>query len=94
MRRCPAERRVPVPKFYFEIRLNKEVRADHDGVDLPNIEAARREAVMTIASIAADEIPQDGPLNIAIRVYDANGTVVFRTRVTFDFDDADYRHPD
>lgn len=78
-----------MPKFYFELTLNGETRNDADGLDLPDRHAARREAVMAIASIAADEIPQDGPLKVAIRVLDVHRVEVFSTRVTFDFNDAE-----
>nr|WP_160194743.1 hypothetical protein [Devosia riboflavina] len=44
---------------------------------------------MTIASIAAEAIPQDGPLDIAIRVLDDRECQVFRAHVTFDFDDTE-----
>lgn len=74
-------------RFYFEISLNDDVKGDADGVDLPDDSAARREAVMTIASIAAEAIPQDGPLDIAIRVLDDRECQVFSARVTFDFDE-------
>lgn len=76
-------------RFYFDISLNNDVKEDSEGVELPDDKAARREAVMTIASIAAEAIPQDGPLNIAISVTDQREVQVFRARVTFDFDDAE-----
>ncbi|KFL29438.1 hypothetical protein JP75_21010 [Devosia riboflavina] len=76
-------------RFYFEIALNDDIKEDADGVDLPDDGAARREAVMTIASIAAEAIPQDGPLDIAIRVLDDRECQVFRAHVTFDFDDTE-----
>lgn len=74
-------------RFYFEIAFNDDVKEDSEGVDLVDDKAARREAVMTIASIAAEAIPQDGPLDIAIKVTDEREIQVFRARVTFDFDD-------
>jgi hypothetical protein len=78
-----------VRRFYFEISLNDDVRDDADGVDLADDSAARREAVMTIASMAAEAIPQDGPLDIAIRVLDDREFQVFRARVTFEFEDTE-----
>ncbi|KRA97885.1 hypothetical protein ASD83_12475 [Devosia sp. Root685] len=75
-------------RFYFDIALNNEIKEDTEGVDLLDDGAARREAVLTIASIAAEAIPQDGPLNIAISVLDEREVQVFRARVTFDFDDS------
>ena len=44
---------------------------------------------MTIASMAAEAIPQDGPLDIAIRVLDDREFQVFRARVTFEFEDTE-----
>lgn len=76
-------------RFYFDISHNDDFREDSEGVDLPDDKAARREAVMTIASIAAEAIPQDGPLELAISVTDEREVRVFRARVTFDFDDGE-----
>lgn len=76
-------------RYYFELRLNDETRPDDEGTDLADEASARREAVRTIASIAAEEIPHDGPLKLVITVSDDRRIQVFRTRVTFEFEDVE-----
>jgi hypothetical protein len=82
-----AVKEAQVKRFYFELAMNDEIRLDADGIELADEKAARREAVMAIASIAADEIPLDGPLQVAISVLNEQKVQVFWTRVTFDFDE-------
>lgn len=76
-------------RFYFDLRVNDDIRPDADGIELPDQITARREAVRTIASIAAEEIPHDGPLKVIITVLDQKRAQVFKTNVTFDFEEVE-----
>lgn len=76
-----------MPRYYFDISLNDQTKQDGEGVELVDEQAARREAVLTIAEIAAEEIPRDGQLQIVINVRDAQGDIRFRTRVQFEYGD-------
>lgn len=73
-------------RYFFPIELNGESKQDDDGVELVDDAAAKREAIVTIAQLAAENIPHDGPLVLSVRVLDAALSTVFKTTVTFDFE--------
>lgn len=73
-------------RFYFDLAFNDELKKDEEGVEFADEKTARREAVTTIADIAAEAIPQDGPLALAITVRDDRDVPVFQARVSFDFE--------
>jgi hypothetical protein len=43
-------------RYYFDIVVDDEVTVDEEGVLLPDIKAARREASLSLAEIARDEL--------------------------------------
>lgn len=55
-----------MPRFFFDVVENGELALDHKGHDFADQRQAHREAVMTIAAIAAEEIPKDGKLSLGL----------------------------
>jgi len=43
-----------MPRFYFETTVTGTVLPDEEGVDLPSLDIARRDAMATAAAIAKD----------------------------------------
>jgi hypothetical protein len=43
-------------RFYFHIRRGKEVVMDEEGVDLPDVEAARKEGLLAAREILAEMV--------------------------------------
>ncbi|MET3901422.1 hypothetical protein ABIB57_005393 [Devosia sp. UYZn731] len=73
-----------MPKFFFDIVENDKVSIDHDGIEFDDRQQAHREAVKTIAAIAAEEIPKDGKLELTVAVADESHHVLFKTHVRFE----------
>lgn len=67
--------RLPISRYYFNLRLvGDQVIADQDGSDLPDIAAARREAMTAARQILAEAI-KSGSENIpeAFVIADSEG---------------------
>lgn len=73
-----------MPKYYFDIRKNDQVQVDHDGTSLPNDRDAHKEAIRTIAELAAREIPLDGALRLTVGVANEEHRLLHRVHVTFE----------
>jgi hypothetical protein len=73
-----------MPKFFFDIIENDELAIDNDGTDFDDHHQAHREAVMTIAAMAAEEIPKNGKLVLTVAVADETHHVLFKTHVLFE----------
>jgi hypothetical protein len=63
--------------FYFNVLNGNGLVEDPEGQDLPDLEAARNEAVASVRSILRDEIGS-GSLDLAgeIQIKDAHGAMV------------------
>lgn len=73
-----------MPMFYFHVQRNGELTRDLDGVELADQHEAHREAIRTMAEMAAEEIPMDGSLRLTIAVADEANQILFRTRVAYE----------
>lgn len=66
-----------MPLFYFHIRRSEDEIRDTEGIDLPDLEAARREAILSARSILSQEVLQgDLPLHERIDIEDADGRLL------------------
>ena len=66
-----------MPQFYFHIRDEDGLTRDAEGQDLPDLEAARREAVSAAREILGEKLLHGGTLNHrTIEIADAAGDVV------------------
>lgn len=73
-----------MPLFYFDFTQNDVLNPDTVGQDLPDKNSAKREAVKALAEIAAEEIPRDGKLVLAVTLYDDTRAVQFSAKLTFE----------
>jgi hypothetical protein len=60
-----------VTRYFFDIIANDELAPDEEGMILPNMEAARREASRSLADLARDTVRSGSPrLAISVRTDD------------------------
>jgi hypothetical protein len=71
-----------MPRYFFDIREGDEVIPDEEGMDLPDLEAAFREAAYSLAEMSSKESRVVGS-GMAIVVRDASGTVVLDTALSW-----------
>jgi hypothetical protein len=65
-----------MPRFYFSLRKNGDLAPDTEGTELPDLEAAKREANMSLRELLANAIKSgDGDERIPdkIVVFDEGG---------------------
>lgn len=66
-----------MPRFYLHIRDGGRLIADPDGSDLPDLDAARAEALASAREILAEKVKVGGVLNgQRIEITDAAGAVL------------------
>ena len=54
-----------MPRYFFNIRDGYDVDEDEEGVELPNVEAARAEALATVEELR-DELRDAGDIELEI----------------------------
>jgi hypothetical protein len=55
--RChPLEEMVSMTRFYFHVRSGGELIVDREGIELPDLDAARKEADRAARHLVADQI--------------------------------------
>ena len=68
-----------MPRYYFNIREGNHVAVDEEGMDLPGMEAALREAELSGREIIADMVRDERPLDgQAIEITNQEGAVLKR----------------
>ncbi len=66
-----------MPHYYFHVREGADLSRDQEGQDLPNVEAARREAINSSREILGEKLLHGGSLNNrTIEIADETGHVV------------------
>jgi hypothetical protein len=71
-------------RYFFHLNENGIMRRDEVGHDLPDLNAARREAMRTLPAIAYDEIPLDGDRQgFMVLVTDESGQPVYSATLNF-----------
>lgn len=66
-----------MPRYFFHVREGAEISRDREGQELPNVEAARREALAANREILGDKLLHGGSLNHrSIEIADETGHVV------------------
>jgi hypothetical protein len=64
-----------MPLFYFDVREHGEFTADQEGMELPDVEAAEREAASSIIGIGKD-FRADASHTVAIDIREEGGRQV------------------
>ena len=70
-----------VPKFFFDIH-DGELTTDDVGTDLPDLSAARDQAVTVLPDIARDELPDGDERVFQVVVRDEDGKPVFKATMS------------
>jgi hypothetical protein len=66
-----------MPHYYFHVREGSEFSKDTEGQDLPNVEAARKEAISASREMLGEKLLHGGSLNHrTIEIADETGHVV------------------
>ena len=66
-----------MPHYYFHVREGADLSRDEEGQDLPNADAARREAINSSREILGEKLLHGGSLNHrTIEIADETGHVV------------------
>jgi hypothetical protein len=66
-----------MPHYYFHVREGSELSKDTEGQDLPNVEAARKEAISASREMLGEKLLHGGSLNHrTIEIADETGHVV------------------
>jgi hypothetical protein len=61
---------MPMPRYFFNIRDGYDVNEDEEGIEFPDLEAARAEALATVEELR-DELADAG--NIELEITDETG---------------------
>lgn len=69
-------------KIYFDFDDSRSRFRDEEGIDLPDVEAARTEVLKTLAEIAKDTLPKSDQQTFCASVRNAAGNIVYSARVT------------
>jgi hypothetical protein len=72
-----------VRRYFFDIRDENGVWPDDEGMELPTIESAEKEAVRSLAGIAQSEVVGKRRHEMAIEVRTDKGPL-FRAAIAFD----------
>ena len=66
-----------MPRYFFHVREGNSLSRDEEGQELPDAEAARREAISATREMLGENLLHGGSLNHrAIEIADATGHVV------------------
>jgi hypothetical protein len=75
-----------MPLFYFDVRDGQKLIRDDDGLEFPNIEAARDEATRALGELARDVLPGRAVREMAIEVRDEVKDPLLRTVLRFEIE--------
>jgi hypothetical protein len=65
-----------MPRFYFDVTVGSRVSPDPEGLELRNLQAARKETLATLGSNAKDELPGGDRREIIISIRDESSKPV------------------
>lgn len=73
-----------MPRFFFDIFANGERARDDEGLELPDKDVARRDAMRVLPAIAKDEAAKDGDRQAyMVLVTDEVGRPVYSATMTY-----------
>jgi hypothetical protein len=74
-------------RFYFDVRQDGKIAPDDEGMILPDIEAVKREAVLSLAEMAREAIRSDwetdAPHELAIQAQ-ADEQLILEAKIAFE----------
>jgi hypothetical protein len=72
-----------MPLFFFDVLQDGKLSVDTEGSELPDLDAAREEAVNTIAEMSADAIPRTRGRQLSMIVRDGRGNSLLQLDLGF-----------
>ena len=66
-----------LPHYYFDIHDGENNNRDREGMELPDREAVRREAISVLPDVAREELPDGNHRDFTCIVRDDRGMVIF-----------------
>ena len=75
-----------MPRYFIDLHDGGELLRDRDGYELPDLEAARAQAVRIMTRIAQGFTDAPGRQDYVAAVRDAEGAVRWRFRMSLDAD--------
>ena len=72
-----------MPLYFFDTRDNDTLVEDDIGVDLPDLEAVKRQASLSLAELARDVLPGSLKRQLAVEVRDERQPIL-RALLTFE----------
>lgn len=73
-------------RFFFDTLDDDKLDRDTDGVDLPNVEAARSEAKAALTDMAREKLPNGNHMGFRVIVRDEQGRQIYTASLTLDVD--------
>lgn len=73
-----------MPKLYLDFELDdgRSRFRDDEGIDFPDVEAARAEVLRTLGEITKDALPKSDQQAFTALIHNASGDVVYSAKVT------------
>jgi hypothetical protein len=76
---------VAVPRFlFFDVHDDEAVLLDEEGIELPDLEAVKHQAAMSLAELAADVVQGSSRRFLSVQVRDEAGDLVVVATMTFE----------
>ena len=75
-----------MPLFYFDTREGPRFIPDEEGMELPSLDAAEREAAETAAEMGRDRLPSGDSRDVTVEVRNEHGQRVLTVRVSMEID--------
>ena len=73
-----------MPRFYFDVRNGDRFTQDRDGLDLPDLREARKDASQALAEMVKDAMPDGDHRTMAIEVRGEDKRPLFKVQITFE----------
>lgn len=74
-----------MPKFYYKIREGEEVAEVNGGFELPNLETAKREAMLAAVDSLKDRFPAS--IDLTVELFNEKRDLVCTTHIAFNTED-------
>lgn len=71
-----------MPRYFIDTTAGSLNARDEEGYDLPDLEAARREAVCALPEIARYSLNRSERKSVVVKVRDESGAVLFQATLT------------
>jgi hypothetical protein len=66
-----------MPRYFFDIDDGDQRSLDHEGMEMPDVWAAREGAIAVLPDVARDVLPDGDRREMVSTVRDESGTVVY-----------------